>query len=105
MNLLLDNHQLWVMLIGGLTPLITYLINKVAPWTTETVKGAIQVIMAAVTGALYTALDTNVFGWNSTTAQLVISAIVAALMAHNWLYKPAKINTKLGATELIPARE
>lgn len=99
MNLLLANTQLWVLVVGALTPLGGYVLNRFAPWASETVKGIVQVLLAAVTSALFTALDTSVFGFNQTTLQLVISGVVAALMAHNWLYRPAKVNTKLGATE------
>lgn len=99
MNLILGNHQFWVILIGSIVPLGGYVINRLGPWVSETVKGIVQVVLAAVVGALYAALDTNVFGLNEPTVQLVFSAVAAALMAHNFLWKPAKVNTKLGATE------
>lgn len=99
MNLLLGNTQVWVLLIGSLVPLVSYLLNRVAPWVDETVKAIVQVVVAAVAAGLFTALDTSVFGWNATTLQLVLSGVVAALAAHNWLWKPAKVNVKLGATE------
>lgn len=99
MRLLLENAQLWVILIGSIVPLGGYVLNKLAPWTTEPVKAAIQVVLAAAAGALYTALDTKVFGWNDETVSLVLSAVAAALFAHNFLFRPGKINTRLGATE------
>jgi uncharacterized YccA/Bax inhibitor family protein len=104
MHLLLTNQQLWVTLIGSIVPLGGYVINKFAPWISESVKGVVQVVLAAVAGGLYTAIDTSVFGLNQTTVSLVFSAVVAALAAHNFLWKPAKINTLLGAREhQVPA--
>jgi hypothetical protein len=105
MHLLLSNTQTWVILIGAIVPLGGYILNRFAPWTSETVKATVQVLLAAVAGALYTALDTSVFGWNGATLELVLSAVAAALFAHNLLYRPGKINTRLGATESAPVRE
>jgi hypothetical protein len=99
MNLLLANKQLIVLILGSLTPLVSYVLNHVGPWVSESVKGFVQVLVAAVVGALFTALDTNVFGWNDPTIQLVLTAVVGALAAHHWLWKPAKVNEKLGAVE------
>lgn len=105
MDLLLSNTQTWVILIGALVPLGGYVINRFAPWVSEQVKALVQVLLAAVSGALYTALETNSFGWNGTTIELVLSAVAAALFAHNLLYRPGKINSKLGATETGPVKE
>lgn len=105
MHLLLDSPQMWVLLIGSIVPLGGYLLNRFAPWTTEPVKGLIQVVLAGVAGALYTALETDILGWNAGTVELVLTAIVAALFAHNLLWKPAKVNTKLGAIETDVVRE
>lgn len=99
MNLLLGNTQLWVLLIGSLVPLVSYVLNRLAPWVDETVKAIVQIVVAAIASGLFAALDTEVFGWNAPTLQLVLSGVVAALMAHNFLWKPAKVNVKLGATE------
>lgn len=104
MHLILKDQQLWVILIGSIVPLGGYVLNRISPWVSESVKGIVQVILAAIVGGLYTALDTSVFGFNQTTVSLVFSAVAAALVAHNFLWKPAKINTLLGATEhQVPA--
>lgn len=97
--MLLGNNQLWVLIIGALVPLATYVLNRVGPWVSETVKAAVLVIVAAVAGALYVAIAQPNFGWNVQTRELVLTAVVSALAAHGWLWKPAKVNTKLGATE------
>lgn len=99
MHLLFTNDQLWILLIGSIVPLGGYVLNRLAPWVAESVKGVVQIVLAALAGALYTALQTSVFGWNEKTLSLVFSAVVAALFAHNLLWKPSKINTVLGASE------
>jgi VIT1/CCC1 family predicted Fe2+/Mn2+ transporter len=96
-RLLVSENQLWVFLIGAIVPLGGYVINHLAPWVDEKVKAVVQVILAAVATALYTALATSVFGLNTETLQLVASGVVAALAAHNWLWRPSGINTELGA--------
>lgn len=97
--MLLGNNQLWVLIIGALVPLVTYVLNRVGPWVSETVKAAVLVATSAAAGALYVALAQPNFGWNVQTRELVITAVVAALTAHGFLWKPAKVNTKLGASE------
>lgn len=104
-NLLLENRQLWIALIGSIVPLGGYVLNKYAPWSSETVKGIVQVVLAAVAGALYIALDNGTLGFNGHTVELVVTGVVSALFAHNFLYKPAKVNEKLGAVERAPVRE
>lgn len=99
MHLLLANKQFIVLALGMVCPLVGYVLNRVGPWVDETIKAAVQIVLAAVVGALFTALETNAFGWNEPTIQLVLTAIVGALTAHHWFWKPAKINTKLGAVE------
>lgn len=105
MHLVIADKQFWVLVIGSLVPLVGYVLNHVGPWVTEPVKAFVQVVLAAAVGALYTALETSVFGLNEQTVQLVLSAVVAALVAHHWLWKPAKVNERLGATESTPVGE
>lgn len=97
-NLALPADQFWTLLIGSLVPLGGYVINYVAPWCDEKVKAIVQVLLAAIAGALYKALDTGDLGLNSETLQLVFSSVIAALFAHRLLWAPSGINLKLGAS-------
>jgi hypothetical protein len=105
MHLLLGQHQLWVSVIGALVPLVTYVLNHYAPWVSEPVKAGVLVVVTAIASGLYTALATPNFGLNLITLQLVVSSVVAALLAHHWLWKPSTISTKLGAGSDAPPRQ
>lgn len=96
-QLVLSTDQLWVFLIGAIVPLGGYVLNRLGPWVDETVKAVVHVVLAAAAAALYTALETHVFGANTQTLELVVTAVIAALGAHHWLWKPATVNAKLGA--------
>jgi hypothetical protein len=96
-KLVLPADQIWTLAIGGLVPLVTYVLNHAAPWTSEAVKAAVLVVASAVAGALYKALANGDIGFNAPTLQYVLTAVVAALVAHHWLWKPSTISTRLGA--------
>jgi hypothetical protein len=101
-TLSLNSKQTWSLLIGSLVPLFSYVLNYVGPWVSEPVKAFVQVLVAAIAGGLYTALATTSFGWNSATLQMVLTAVIAALAAHGFLWKPSGISTKLGAGSNSP---
>ncbi len=82
-TLALQSKQTWVLLIGALVPLLTYVLNHVGPWVSEPVKAFVTVLASAVAGGLYTALATTSFGWNTATLQMVLTAVVAALAKTN----------------------
>lgn len=94
--------QLWTLILGALTPLAVYIINHFAPWVTEPAKAIVLAIVAGIVGALYTAIETNVFGFNNATVQLVLSAIVAAFGAHLLVWRPSGISAKLGGGSNAP---
>lgn len=96
-SLVLQSKQTWTILIGALVPLVTYVLNHVGPWVSETVKAFVTVLAAGIAGGLYTALATTSFGFNSATLQMVLTSIAAALAAHQLLWKPSGIAAKLGA--------
>lgn len=95
-EVILPATQLAVLAIGLLTPLVGYVLNYLGPWVDERVKGVVQVLVAAIAAGLYQALDAGHLGFNNTTLQLVITAVLAALAAHHWLWKPSGISTTLG---------
>jgi hypothetical protein len=94
--------QVWVVLLGALVPLVTYVINHAAPWISEPAKAIVLAVAAAIVAALYTAIETSVFGFNSATFQLVLTAIVAAFGSHLLVWKPSGISVKLGGGSNAP---
>jgi hypothetical protein len=94
--LVFPKAQIWTLIVGALVPLVTYALNHAAPWVGEPVKAFVLAIAAAVAGALTTAIATNVFGWNTPTLQLVLSAVVAAFLAHKLIWLPSGVSTLLG---------
>ncbi len=92
----LPNLQVYVLAIGTLVPLASYVLNHFAPWADERVKGIVQVVVAAVAAALYQALAAGNLGLNGATLELVLTAIIGALGAHKLLWSPSGISTSLG---------
>jgi hypothetical protein len=101
-TVLFPTDQLVVLLVGFFVPLVGYVLNRYAPWIDETVKATVQVALSAGAGAIYTAVADPSFGFNNVTLQLVLSAVVSALVAHKLLWQPARANVKLGATDELP---
>lgn len=95
-TLALPYDQVWVIGIGLLVPLVTYVVNHAAPWMDEKVKVVVLILAAAVAAALYQALDSGDLGFNGKTAEMILSAVVAAGVAHNWFWRPSGINVALG---------
>ena len=96
--------QVWVILLGALTPLVTYVVNHFAPWVTEPVKAVVLAVVAGAVAAAYTAIETGIFGFNNATLQLVLSAIVAAFGAHLLIWRPSGIAAKLGGGTNAPGQ-
>jgi hypothetical protein len=106
-QIVISNHEFYVLLIGSIVPLGGYLTNAGSEWLlggsrlgallkSQSFKGLVQVVLTAVAGYLYTALGTNVHGF-AHISQGAFSAVVAALFAHNMLWRPANVNVRLGA--------
>jgi uncharacterized membrane protein YeiH len=95
-TLVLPVSQIWVVIVGILTPLIGYVVNSKF-WINmpEPFKGFIQALIAAIGGAITVAITTNVFGFNSATLQLIVTAIVAAFGAHAIIWKPTGVQAVL----------
>lgn len=84
-------QQVWPLVIGAIVPLFTYVLNRVGPWVSEPVKAFVLVAVSALATALYTALATNVIGFNDSTLQLILTGIAGAFAAHHWLWKPSGV--------------
>ena len=94
--------QIWVFVLGALTPLVTYVLNHFAPWVTEPVKAAVLAVVASGIAVLYTAIETGVAGFNSATLQLVVTALIAAFGSHYIVWKPSEVSVKLGGGSNAP---
>lgn len=102
--LALPAAQVWTLFIGGLSPLVTYLMNHYAAWVDEKVKAVVFTLVAAISGGLYQALTVGAVGFNGKTAEYVLTAIVGAVGAHHGIYKPGQISTALGAGSNAPRK-
>lgn len=96
-TLALPADQMWVLLIGTLVPLLTYKINHLGPHTSEQVKGVMHVVVAAVAAGLYEAINGGHVGFDQATLQYVLTAVIAALGAHRFLWSPSGIAASAGA--------
>jgi hypothetical protein len=96
-TLIFSSVQFWALAIGTVVPLITYVLNTHAPWITEPVKAVVQVVMAALAGAIYQLATAGSLSLDSQTLQVLLSSVVAALAAHKLLWQPSGISTTLGA--------
>lgn len=95
--MLLHSTQLWVLLIGAIVPLVGYLANHYGPHVDEKTKAIIHVVLAAVASAVFEQAAKGSVALDATTAQLVLTGVVAALSAHHLLWKPSAIAAALGA--------
>jgi TctA family transporter len=99
-QLVLPSQQIWVLIIGSVVPLVTYVFNKWAPWKSEQVKAIVQVVVTGIVGVAYTALAKNVHGFTDFSEQ-AFTAILSGLFAHNLLWKPSGLNLVFGANPPI----
>lgn len=102
--MLLSHVQMWTLAIGAVVPLVTYVVNHVGPWVSEPAKAAVLVVASAAASALYTALATNVIGFNEATLQLLLTGVAGALAAHHMLWKPSTVSARLGGGSNAPRR-
>jgi hypothetical protein len=91
--------NLYLVLLGGLTPLVGYVLNRFLS-IPEEVKGLIHAGLAAFVGVLYTAASGGDFGLNDETLLAALTAMFAALFGHvGW--KTAEINQRLNGTKSV----
>jgi peptidoglycan/LPS O-acetylase OafA/YrhL len=88
--------RLWSLLAGVLVPLGGYLLNYLGPQTSEKIKGLLQVVLAAVAGAIVERVDLGSVGFDLVTLEYVITAVVAALGAHKLFWQPSTVSTAMG---------
>lgn len=86
--------SLWGLGVGALVPLVTYVLNRVVP--SEPIRAVVLLVAATAAGALTQLVDAGSVGFDTATLRYVISAIVAALAAHHFLWKPGLVNVALG---------
>lgn len=89
--------NLYLVLLGGLTPLVGYVLNRFLS-VPEEVKGLIHAGLAAFVGVLYTAASGSDLGLNDETLLAALTAMFAALFGHvGW--RTAEINQRLNGTK------
>lgn len=96
----LPTDLLWSLAAGFLSPLVGYIINKLGPQTTEHAKLIVQTVVAAVAGGIAQAVTAGGVGFNDTTLQYVLFAILTAGVGHQW-WKAGGVNVLLGATPTV----
>lgn len=96
----LPQSQLWCVVIGALTPIVAYVLNsafakRMTAGIPEPVLSMTHVAVAAIGAAIYTMAETNTFGWNTMTLQLLLSAVATAFAAHGLVWKPSGVQARL----------
>jgi len=91
--------QVWTIVAGSLVTVVTYVLNKYAPWTGQGTKAFVLVLTSAVAAGITQSIDGGTVGFNNQTLQLVVTAVVAAFGSHLLLWKPAGIQAKLAQPE------
>jgi hypothetical protein len=89
--------NLWAFGVGFLVPVVVYVLNHVGPWLTEPVKTTVMLIVTTIAGALTELIDKGSVGFDSRTLNFVVTAVIAAVIAHHGVWKPGQVNTALGA--------
>lgn len=90
-----DGANIWLVLIGFLTPLVTYVINHYAPWMSTQIKGLVQGVVAALAACLYQLLSDGSFGWNEQTLVAIVTVVGSSILAH-YGYAAGGLNRALG---------
>lgn len=101
-QLVLPAAQIWVVVVGLLTPLVAYVLNSHL-WASlsEPYKAFIQIVVSAGAAAITTAITTNVLGFNDATLQLIVTSVFASLVAHKVLWVPSGVQARL--TRTVPS--
>src|SRR3954453_22391860 len=87
-----------VVVLGAIVPVFTYVLNRIPGYGAfpEPAKAFVQVLLVAVATGAYQAATNHGLGVNRTTLGYMLTAIVSALYAHGYLWKPADVNNVVG---------
>lgn len=91
--------QVWTIVAGSLVTVVTYAINRWAPWTGQGTKAFVLVITSAIAAGITQSIDGGTVGFNNQTLQLVVTAVIAAFGSHLLVWKPSGIQGKLAQPE------
>lgn len=99
-TLLFPQAQLFAFFFGMVSTAVSYILNravikKLIAGVPEPILGLVHILVAAAGAAIYEASQTNSFGWNATTLQLILTAVVASFAAHGLIYKPTGLQAVL----------
>jgi hypothetical protein len=86
--------NIWLVLLGGVSPLVGYVFNHYLPHTNVQLKGVVQTVIAAGVAVFYTAVSSGA-GIDNKTLVAVVTAMGAALLAH-FGYRASAINVLFG---------
>jgi hypothetical protein len=93
---LLPSAQLYALIVGALVPLATYMLNHRARWASEPVKALVLVVVSAIAGAGAQLIDAGTLAFDTNTLQVVVTAVVGALLAHAGLWTRSGVSARLG---------
>lgn len=101
-GLALDQVQLYAVVIGIFSPIVSYVLNsglvkRVWANVPEPIAAMVHVLVAAVGAAIYQAAAAGSLGFNDATLQVLLSAVVAAFVAHGLVWKPSGVQARLAS--------
>lgn len=95
-TLALPTTQIWCIVAGCISPLITYVLNnRLLKNLSEPIKAVIFLVGAAIAGGIAQAINAGNVGFNQSTFQLVATSVLAAIIAHFGFWQPSTIAAKV----------
>jgi hypothetical protein len=88
--------NIWLLVLGYVSPLVAYLLNHFAPWVTVQIKGIVIGAVAAAVALVYQLVSAGNFGWNYQTLVAVVETVLASIAGHA-SFKASGINVAFGA--------
>lgn len=96
-ELLLPTDQLWAFFAASIVMLPTYAFNRWAPYTDETIKGFVHIVVTAAAAGITQAITAGNVGFNQTTLQFVGLSVIGAFIVHKNLWQVIDLARKAGA--------